>query len=65
MMPSSFGVVPGNMLGTVNEGICVCWNDCWGVGGARESDMRGGENNFLVSLGILWFGGGLYVSVWQ
>ena len=53
------------MLRTVNEGMCVCKDGCWGVDVVRESDMRGGEDNFLVILGILGFGRGLYVLVWQ
>ena len=51
------------MVGTVNEGLCVCWNGFWGVGGVNENDMKDGEDNFVVSLVILWFGGGLYVSM--
>ena len=36
---------------------------CYGVGGVGESDKRCGGDDFLVSLGIWWFGGGFYVSV--
>lgn len=30
-----------------------------------ESDVKGGGVNFLIRLGILRFGGSLFVSVWQ
>ena len=33
MITSSSAIVLGNMVETVNEGMCVCWNGCWGVGG--------------------------------
>ena len=65
IMPSSIRIVLGDMVAKVNQGMCVCWNGCWGVGGVNESDMKDIEDNFLVSFGVLWFGGGLYVSVRQ
>ena len=65
MMPSCSGIVLGNMMGTVNECICVFWNGCWGAGRLSDGDMRGVEDNFLDRLGFFWFGGDLYASVWQ
>ena len=50
-------------MGKVNEGMHVCESGSWSVGGVRENDMRGGGDDFLVSLRILWFGGSLYISV--
>ena len=39
--------------------MCVCWDGCWGAGWVHESNMSGGGDDFLVSLGILRFGVGL------
>ena len=36
-----------------------------GVCEVSESDVKGGGVNFLIRLGILRFGGSLFVSVWQ
>ena len=52
-----------NIAGNLNESIRVCWGGCWGVGWV--GDMRGGGDDFLVNLRILWFGGDFYVLVWQ
>ena len=65
MMPCSSTTVPGDMVGKVNESMCFCRGGHWSIGGVSESDVRGGGDDFLVSLRILWFGGGLHVSVWQ
>ena len=51
-MPSSSAIVLGNIVAKMNKGMCVCW----GNGGFSENDMRGGGDDFLVSLGILLFG---------
>ena len=45
-IPSSSAIVLGNMVGRMNEGMCVFWDGCWGVGRLSESDMRGGGNDF-------------------
>ena len=45
IMCSSSATVLGNMLGKVNEGMCVCE--------LSENDTRGGGDDFLVSLRIL------------
>ena len=33
IIPSRSRIVLGNMVEPVNEGMCVCWNDCLGVDG--------------------------------
>ena len=45
MIPSRSAVILGNMVGRVNEGMCVCWAGCWGGGGVSESDMKGGGDD--------------------
>ena len=48
MMPSSSTTVLGNMMGKVNEGMCVCQEGHWNI-----SEVGDGGDNFLVSLKIL------------
>lgn len=38
LMPSSFPIVFGNMVGKVNDGMCVSGGSFWGVEGTGESD---------------------------
>ena len=57
MMPSSVATTIENLMRKVNESMCLS------AGELSETDMRGGIDDFLVSLRILCFGGGLYVSV--
>ena len=47
MMPSSFATTLGNLVGKVNEGMCLS------TVGLSKIDMRGGRDDFLVSLRIL------------
>ena len=51
MMPSSSTAVLGNMVGKLNEVLLWRWSlECWWV---SESNMRGGGDDFLVSLRIM------------
>ena len=58
MMPSSSAIALEYMARKVNESRCVCWGGCWSVGGVSESDVRGGSDDFLGSLGMWLFGVG-------
>ena len=74
MITSSSAIVLGNMVETVNEGMCVCWNGCWGVGGqvkvTREKvkiifwlvlGFSGLDEIFTFQCGSRWCGcGGLW-----
>ena len=55
MIPGISTIVLLNVGGKVNVGMWVYWGGCLGVGGVSESDMRGSEDDFLVSLGIFLF----------
>ena len=60
---SSSTIVLREMVVEVDEGTCV-WGGCWGVGGVSESDVIGGGDDFMDSLGIWLFGvGPLHLSV--
>ena len=61
---SSSTIVLREMVVEVDEGTCVCWGGYWGVGGVSESDVIGGGDDFMDSLGIWLFGvGPLHLSV--
>ena len=50
-MPSSFPIVFGNMVGKVNDGMCVSGGGSfWGVEGTGESDrwFSGYFGNFVI-----------------
>ena len=52
ILPVAPAIVLSNMMGKVNEEIYFCGGGCSGVSG---SDMGSGEDDFQVSLRILWF----------
>ena len=61
---SSSTIVLTEMVVEVDEGTCVCWGGCWGVGGVSKSDVISGGDDFMDSLGIWLLGvGPLHLSV--